>query len=106
MATETTTGLSGHLRGVTVTTLACLAGVVAGVVSGMLVGAGTDPAAATDRRPLAVVAAFVLVQYPILKAIGVDVGDFGAKDNVYVVFMTAVLWFVTLTIVLTSGASL
>ncbi len=103
MATETSTGLSGHLRGVTVTTLACLAGVAAGVVSVMLVG--TDPAAATDRRPLAVAAASVLVQYPILKIAGVDVGDFGAKDNVYVVFMTIVLWFVTLTILLTSGAS-
>jgi hypothetical protein len=104
MATETRAGLSGHLRGVTVTTLACLAGVVAGVVSGMLVGTGTG--AATDQRPLGVVAAFVLVQYPLLKVVGVDVTEFGAKDNVYLVFMTVVLWFVTLTILLTAGVSL
>jgi hypothetical protein len=104
MATETATGLSGHLRGVTVTTLACLAGVVAAVVSGVLVG--TDPAAAADRRTVGVLAAFVLVQFPILKVLGVDVTDFGIKDNLYLVFMTFVLWFVTLTILLTSGASL
>ncbi|MEF8820309.1 MAG: hypothetical protein V5A31_13270 [Haloferacaceae archaeon] len=103
MATETQAGLSGHLRGVTVTTLACLAGVVAGIVSGAVVG--TSPAAATDRRPLGVLAAFVLVQFPILKAVGVDVTDFGIKDNLYLVFMTFVLWFVTLTILLTSGVS-
>jgi hypothetical protein len=104
MATETQTGLSGHLRGVTVTTLACLAGVVAGVVSGALVG--TSPAAATDRRTIGVLAAFVLVQFPVLKVVGVDVADFGVKDNLFLVFMTFVLWFVTLTILLTSGASL
>ena len=103
MATETATGLSGHLRGVTVTTLACLAGVVAGVVSGVLVGTGAE--AATDSRPLGVVAALVLVQYPLLRVVGIDIGDFGVKDNLYLVFMTAVLWFVTLTILLTSGAS-
>ena len=103
MATETQAGLSGHLRGVTVTTLACLAGVVAGIVSGAVVG--TSPAAATDRRPLGVLAAFVLVQFPILKAVGVDGTDFGIKDNLYLVFMTFVLWFVTLTILLTSGVS-
>ncbi len=103
MATETQAGLSGHLRGVTVTTLACLAGVVAGIVSGAVVG--TSPAAATDRRPLGVLAAFVLVQFPILKAVGVDVTEFGIKDNLYLVFMTFVLWFVTLTILLTSGVS-
>jgi F0F1-type ATP synthase membrane subunit c/vacuolar-type H+-ATPase subunit K len=104
MATETRAGLSSHLRGVTVTTLACLAGVAAGVASGVLAGTGAE--AATDQRTLAVLAAFVLVQYPVLKLVGVDVSGFGAKDNLYVVFMTFVLWFVTLTILLTSGASL
>jgi hypothetical protein len=104
MATETQTGLSGHLRGVTVTTLACLAGVVAGVVSGALVG--TSPAAATDRRTIGVLAAFVLVQFPVLKVVGVDVADFGVKDNLFLVFMTFVLWFVTLTILLTAGVPL
>ena len=104
MATETATGLSGHLRGVTVTTLACLAGVVAGLVSGAVID--TSPAAATDRRTIGVLAAFVLVQFPILKLVGVDVTEFGIKDNLYLVFMTFVLWFVTLTILLTAGVSI
>ena len=104
MATETRAGLSSHLRGVTVTTLACLAGVAAAVVSGVLVG--TDTAAVADQRTLAVLVAFVLVQYPVLKVAGVDISEFGAKDNLYLVFMTVVLWFVTLTILFTSGASL
>ncbi|MFB6108947.1 MAG: hypothetical protein ABEJ82_08945 [Haloplanus sp.] len=104
MATETQAGLTGHVRGVTVTTLACLAGVAAAVVSGVVVG--TAPAAATDRRAVAVLVAFVAGQYPVLKVIGVDVGDFGAKDHLYVVFMTFALWFITFTILLTSGASL
>jgi hypothetical protein len=104
MATETQTGFSGHLRGVTVTTLACLAGVVAALVSGVLVG--TSPTAATDSRSVAVLAAFVFVQYPLFKAIGIDVDEFGAKDHLYVAFMTFTLWFIAFTVLLTSGVSL
>ena len=89
MATETATGLSGHLRGVTVTTLACLAGVGAAVIHGVLVG--TDPAAAADRRTIGVLAAFVLVQFPTLRAVGIDVTEFGIKDTLHSVFMTLVL---------------
>ncbi|MFB6101847.1 MAG: hypothetical protein ABEJ73_04710 [Haloplanus sp.] len=106
MATETEsqTGLSGHIRGVTVTTLACLAGVVAAVVASVVVGTG--PEAASDVRALAFLVAAIAGQFPVLKAIGVDVSDFGAKDHLYVAFMTFALWFVSFTILLTTGASL
>jgi hypothetical protein len=104
MATETQSGLSGHVRGVTVTTLACLAGVGAALVSAAIVG--TDPTAATDTRALAFLVAFVAGQYPLLKVIGVDVADFGAKDHLYVTFMTFTLWFITFAILLTTGASI
>ncbi|MFB6155329.1 MAG: hypothetical protein ABEJ22_05490 [Haloferacaceae archaeon] len=104
MATETQTGLSSHMRGVVVTTLAGLAGVLAGVVSGFLVG--TTPAAATDTRAVFVLAALVLAQFPVLKAAGVDVGDFGVKDYLYVAFMTFALWYVSFAILLSSGVSL
>ena len=57
MATETQTGLSKHLRGVTVTTLACLAGIAAAVASGVVVG--TDPAAASDRLTVGILAGFI-----------------------------------------------
>ena len=83
MATESQDGLSDHLRGVTVTTLACLAGVIA-----LIVGALTA------------------AQFPILRVIGIDVSEFGAKDYLYVVFMTFTLWFVTFGIILTEGVSI
>ena len=51
MATETEQGLSGHLRGVTVTTLACLAGVVAALVSGVVFGTTVEAAENIERPP-------------------------------------------------------
>jgi hypothetical protein len=104
MATETQQGLSGHLRGVTVTTIACLAGVAAALASGVVVG--TTAAAATNVLTLVVAGAFVVVQFPLLQLIGVDVQGFSTKDYVYVAFMTLTLWFVTYTILLTSGVQL
>ncbi|MFC4358227.1 hypothetical protein ACFO0N_09735 [Halobium salinum] len=106
MATETesTAGISAHMRGVTVTTLASLAGVTAGVLSAFL--AGTDPAAATNQLALLVLGALILVQFPLLRVGGIEVEDFGAKDYLYVVFMTFALWFVSWAILLTTGASL
>ena len=103
MATETKAGLSDHLRGVTVTTLACLAGTVAALVSGMVVG--TSAAAATDLRAVMVLVGFVFTQYPLLRLAGVDVEEFGAKDHLYVAFMTFALWFITFTIMLTAGVT-
>ena len=102
MATESSRGLSDHVRGVTVTTLACLAGVVAAVVSTIVF---TDPESVGMTTQLAVVAAFVIVQQPILYAIGVDIGDFGIKDNLYVGFMTFALWFLSYTVILSTGVS-
>ncbi|MFB6096897.1 MAG: hypothetical protein ABEJ74_05880 [Haloferacaceae archaeon] len=104
MSTETSTGLTGHMRGVTVTTLACLAGIVAGLGSGYIVG--TDAAAATSTRSLFVLGAFAVLQFPILKLIGVDVDGFGAKDYLYVVFMTFSMWFITYVILLSSSVPL
>ncbi|KPN30523.1 hypothetical protein SY89_01258 [Halolamina pelagica] len=103
MATESSRGLSDHVRGVTVTTLACLAGVIAAVVTAIVFG--TDPSAVSTTTPLAVVAAFVIAQYPILYALRVDVSAFGIKDNLYVAFMTFALWFLSNTIMLSTGVS-
>jgi uncharacterized membrane protein len=104
MATETQTGLSKHLRGVTVTTLACLAGIAAAVASGVVVG--TDPAAASDRLTVGILAGFIALQFPLLRVVGIDVSDFGAKDYLYVGFMTFTLWFITFAIMLTAGVTL
>jgi hypothetical protein len=103
MATESSRGLSDHLRGVTVTTLACLAGVGATITSATVVG--MEAAAATSDLSLVIVAAFVLVQYPVLYAIGVDVSEFGVKDNLYVAFMTFALWYLTYAVLLSTGVT-
>ena len=91
---------SSHVRGITVTTLATLAGVAAAFVSAAFLGT-----AAKDQLGLAIVGAFVVVQLPLLQVFGIDVDEFSTKDYLYVVFMTFSLWFVTWTILLTSGVT-
>jgi hypothetical protein len=95
-------GITGHTRSVVVTTITCLAGIAAGVVSAMYVG--TDVAAAESTTLVLVMGAFVLVQYPLYKVIGV--GDFGVKDNLYVAFLTFTLWFISYTVLATSAVQL
>ena len=103
MATDTATGLSDHMRGVTVTTIACLAGLGAAVGSATIFG--TTAAAAVGTGQALLVATAVLIQFPILKIVGVDIADFGIKDNLYIAFMTFCLWFITYTVLLTSAVS-
>jgi hypothetical protein len=102
MATESSRGFPDHLRGVTVTTLASLAGVAATAVSSVVVG--MDAAAATSEISLLIVAGFVLAQYPVLWVLGVDVSEFGVKDNLYIAFMTFALWFLTYAVLLSEVA--
>jgi hypothetical protein len=104
MATETRSGLTGHLRSVTTTTLACLFGVAAAFASGALFG--TEPAAAANRQLLFVLGAAVLVQFPIHRLLGIDLDEYGVKDYLYIAFMTFTLWFMTYAIMLTTGVSL
>jgi hypothetical protein len=109
MATDTASPRASHVRGVTVTTLASIAGAVAAVVSSVVTEGAATPA--TDTLGLYVLAAAILVQLPILQVLGktglvaVDVEEFSAKDYLYVAFMTFSLWFVCWTIVLTTGIS-
>jgi len=103
MATDTASGLSDHMRGVTVTTSACLAGILAAVVSAVVFG--TTAGAATGTQPLVVLAAAIFVQFPLLRLLGIDVADFGIKDNLYITFMTFCLWFITYAVLLTSAVT-
>jgi hypothetical protein len=98
MATETGDSLSPHVRGVTVTTVSTVAGILAGVASALLA------AGPKDQTGLFLAVAAMVLQVPVLYTAGVDVRDFGLKDNLYVAFMTFSLWFVTWTILLTAGA--
>ena len=97
-------GISGHARGVVVTTICALAGIAAGVISAIYVG--TDPVDAASTTGVLVLGAFVLAQYPIYRIVGVDIADFGIKDNLYVAFMTFTLWFISYTVLLTSAVTL
>jgi uncharacterized membrane protein len=99
MATETGTGeeMSAHLRSITVTAVASFGGIAAGLVSAII---ATGPG---DIVGLGVWAAFSLAELGVMRALGVDVEEFGAKDNLYVFFMTFSLWFITWGILLTSG---
>ncbi len=105
MAIDTAERRIAHVRGVTVTTIACLAGVVAAVVS------ATVADGANDVLAVYVLAGAVIVQFPLFRllemaGLQLDVDDFGVKDYLYIAFMTFSLWFVCWTVLLTTGASL
>jgi uncharacterized membrane protein len=100
MAAETLDERASHIRGLTVTSIATLAG-VAGAVVTTAIAAG-----ATDTIGVAVLGAFVLAQFPLLSVMGIDTGDLSAKDYLYIVFMTFSLWYVTWAILLTTGTTL
>jgi hypothetical protein len=104
MATESLDARAQHVRSITVTTLAALGGVAAAVVSGVLTASLPATDAATANEALLALAVFVSIQFPLLRLLGIDVQDFGAKDILYIVFMTFSLWFVVWGILLTSGA--
>ena len=100
MATETAEGWDDHLRGLTVTTLASLLGIAAGM------GASALASGPNDRLGIYLLGAAVLVQLPVYTAIGINVDDFGVKEYLYIAFITFSLWFVSWGILLTAGTSL
>jgi len=100
MATETVERRAAHRRSLKVTALASLAGVVAGLLSPLVTSGPTDTMGVT------IAAVAVLVSLGVMRLVGVDVEEFSTKDHLYVAFMTFALWFVTWTILLTTGTSL
>lgn len=99
MATETVDRRTGHYRSVTVTTLACLAGIAAAAISEFVVGAGPK-----DNVALYVLLGAILVQIPFYRVTGFMDEDTSIKDYLFVAFMTFSLWFVTWTLLLTASA--
>jgi hypothetical protein len=99
MATETADARADHLRSLTVSSVTSLSGIAAGLISAVVASGATDTA---GLYPLA---GAILIQLPLLGLLKVDVDDFSLKDNVYVAFMTFSLWFVTWTILLTTGTT-
>jgi hypothetical protein len=104
MATDTAERRAAHVRGLKVTTLSSIAGIGAAVASSAVTAGMENPA--TSDTALLVVLGAILVQFPILKGLGVDVDDFGVKDYLYVGFMTFALWFVSWGVLLTANTTL
>lgn len=101
-AADTDSG-AAHRRSLVVTTIATLGGLLAGVISSMVASGATPALQATDTVGFLVLAGVVGVEYALMYLAGVDVTDFSTKDNLYVVFMTFSLWFVSWTILLTTA---
>ena len=99
MATEAIEQRSAHIRAVTVTALSSLAGIGAGVASSAFA------AGASDVVALVILAALILIQFPLLSVTGV-VDEFSTKDKLFIGFMTFCLWFVTWGILLTTGVTI
>ena len=89
-----------HIRGVTVTTVSSVAGLLAGVIS-LEVAAAPD-----DTMAILIMAIAVFIQFPLLRAFRIEVEDFGIKDYLYITFMTFSFWFVSFAILLTTQAEL
>ncbi|WP_435098854.1 hypothetical protein [Halarchaeum sp. P4] len=95
--TETADRQAAHRRGVTVTTVACLTGVAAGLGSNFIASGATD-----QLGVLPLLAALTL-NLGVVRLFGVDVDEFSTKDHLYTAFMTFSLWFVTWAILLTAA---
>jgi hypothetical protein len=88
-------GMSSYRRSITVTSIATILGLVGGVISARL---ATGP---TDQVALGVWLGTALVSFVVMRVFGVDITEFSAKDNLYVLFMSFALWFITFSILLT-----
>lgn len=97
-ADATTEGVSPYVRSVTVTTLATVSGIGAGIASTLLIDGVGGPLG------LVILATAILAQFPLLRAIGIDTDSFGTKDKLYIGFMSFALWFISWAIFLTTGA--
>lgn len=88
-------GMSSYQRSITVTSVATILGLGAGVISSQI---ATGP---TDQLALGVWFGTALASFVVMRVFGVDITEFSTKDNVYVLFMSFSLWFITFSILLT-----
>lgn len=87
-----------HVRGIKVTAFASTMGILAGVLSWALTQGIVGPGLA-ETTGIYVLAGSVVLQRPVIPLLGKD--EMGAKDWLYVAFMTFDLWFVSWTVLLT-----
>lgn len=94
-----------HLNRIERTLAACFLGLIAGWLSFAL--GGTPDANMVQPNALlglVVLAAAIVVQRHLFILLGLDTPPLGGKDWFYQGFMTFALWFITLTILLTTSA--
>lgn len=96
MSTETAGRRQSHIRSLVVTAATTLGGAIAGTAT-FYVAQGPN-----DNLGLGVLAIAIAVELGVMHIMGVDIGDFSTKDQLYVVFMTFSMWFVVWTILLTT----
>ena len=89
-----------HIRGITVTSVASLFGIAAGIAASYI-AEGPD-----DTIGVILFAVAVFIQFPFLRIFRIQVEDFGVKDYLFITFMTFCFWFVTWAIMMTTGAEL
>lgn len=95
-----------HIRAVTISVLAAIAGIFSAILGGVLtadlIAEGAFGDAASDMGAIAVLVVAIMIQIPLYNAMGFE--DWGGtKDILYVAFMTFALWFITYGIILTTG---
>lgn len=88
-----------HLRGVKVTAFSCVVGIAAAIVS-WAVTRGVL-ASLPQRAGVAILVFSIAAQRPFLPRLGKH--EMSKKDWLYVAFMTFDLWFITWTVLLTTG---
>lgn len=94
-----------HIERIKRTLTACLLGMFTGVLS--YVSGGTPNAQGLQDNgllALMLMLAGIVMQKHIFMLMGMDTSKLGAKDWFYQGFMTFALWFMTWTILLTSGS--
>jgi hypothetical protein len=99
MATDTVDGVSSHIRGITVTTLASVVGILAAVAS-TAIASGPK-----DNVGLYLLVGAIIVQLPVLRLLGIEVNDFSTKDYLYIGFMTFAMWFIAYSVLLTAESA-
>jgi hypothetical protein len=97
MPTETADRRDQHRRSLLVIMVTTLGGIGAGIGSAEL---ATSP---TDQGALLVLGVALGVELAAMQLLGIDLGEFSTKDQLYVLFMTFSMWYVAWTILLTTA---
>lgn len=93
-----------HKKRVKRTLIACLLGLIAGILSFML-GGEPDASGVQPNIMLAILLllAAIVFQKHVFTIMGIDITELRKKDWFYQGFMTFAIWFITWTILLTTS---